>query len=454
MSAPTVERDLTASARKKRTLAVVRRPARLLHAVPAPRAEARTKYHPLVDVMLTVLGTGLLALLLGASPALTGGCLLVWATWMLVLELGGTGSVTPRGPLKAGMQMGALVAVASVVGAFASTTAFTAWWIIGTAAVGSACAVVARFRHSPARRVLLVGARSAITKVAAEFAESRSTEVVGYCVTGGSLAFPEQSPRRLATTSQVDGLATTSRLDDVPELVTVLEADTVMIVPGNALSEDELRRLSWSLEELPVVLAVASPVAGVAPRRMSFGSVGGSTVLRVEGPRPSPGHRAIKEVVDRLGALLLLAVSAPLFLVMWAAVRLDTAGPGFFVQTRIGRDGRPFRMFKFRTMHLDAESLRHRWPRRTSRDGLLFKIRRDPRVTRVGYWLRRSSLDELPQLFNVLRGEMSLVGPRPALPSEVADLRRRTRIGASSSSPASPGCGRSVVAPTCRGTSR
>jgi lipopolysaccharide/colanic/teichoic acid biosynthesis glycosyltransferase len=145
------------------------------------------------------------------------------------------------------------------------------------------------------------------------------------------------------------------------------------------------------------------------------------TVLELRNPRASLPVRLAKNVIDRVLAAVLLVVLAPLLLGLWLAVWLDSRGPGFFVQTRIGRDGEPFRMFKFRSMHLDAESLLASLAEANESDGPLFKIRRDPRVTRVGYWLRRSSLDELPQLINVFRGEMSLVGPRPALPSEVSD---------------------------------
>ena len=146
-------------------------------------------------------------------------------------------------------------------------------------------------------------------------------------------------------------------------------------------------------------------------------------------PRAGVATRVGKTALDRVGALVLLVLTSPVLLVMWAAVRLDSRGPGLFVQTRVGRDGVPFRMFKMRSMHTDAEARLAELVAENEMDGTLFKIRRDPRVTRVGYLLRRSSLDELPQLWNVLRGEMSLIGPRPALPAEVAtyepaELRR------------------------------
>jgi lipopolysaccharide/colanic/teichoic acid biosynthesis glycosyltransferase len=123
---------------------------------------------------------------------------------------------------------------------------------------------------------------------------------------------------------------------------------------------------------------------------------------------------------------------APAFLVLGLMVRTNSRGPAFFRQTRVGRDGRKFTCWKFRSMYVDAEARLAELAAQNEHDGVLFKIREDPRVTRVGKMLRKYSLDELPQLFNVLGGSMSLVGPRPPLPSEVAayglDARRRLKV--------------------------
>jgi lipopolysaccharide/colanic/teichoic acid biosynthesis glycosyltransferase len=121
---------------------------------------------------------------------------------------------------------------------------------------------------------------------------------------------------------------------------------------------------------------------------------------------------------DRLGAAVLLLVTSPVLLMLWAAVRLDSPGSGFHVSTRVGHDGRPFLMLSLRTMRVDAGSLADVWADEPWPADVTFRIRRDPRVTRVGYWLRRWSLDELPRLLNVLRGEMPLGGPPPGLPAE------------------------------------
>ena len=139
--------------------------------------------------------------------------------------------------------------------------------------------------------------------------------------------------------------------------------------------------------------------------------------------RPS---RFAKAAVDAVGAAILLVLVSPLLLVLMIGVWIDSPGPAIFRQTRVGKDGRLFEVFKLRTMVSDAEDLKAALLVDNEYDGLLFKIRNDPRVTRFGRLLRRSSLDELPQLVNVLRGEMSLVGPRPSLPVEVAAMESDT----------------------------
>lgn len=141
-------------------------------------------------------------------------------------------------------------------------------------------------------------------------------------------------------------------------------------------------------------------------------------------------NQARKRVVDVVLSALLLLVLLPVFLIIALTIKLDDGGPVFFIQERVGRLGRPFRMIKFRTMVRDAPERLHELFDRNEASGPLFKMREDPRVTRIGAALRRRSLDELPQLVNVLRGEMSLIGPRPALPHEVEayDEQARRRL--------------------------
>ena len=128
----------------------------------------------------------------------------------------------------------------------------------------------------------------------------------------------------------------------------------------------------------------------------------------------------IKSLLDRTAAAIALTLLAPIFAAIAIRIRIEDGGPVFFKQIRVGRNGQPFKVWKFRTMVINAERLQANLTEQNEGNGALFKMRRDPRITKPGTWLRRYSLDELPQLINVARGEMSIVGPRPALPEETA----------------------------------
>ncbi|MEV4702332.1 sugar transferase [Actinoplanes sp. NPDC049316] len=206
-------------------------------------------------------------------------------------------------------------------------------------------------------------------------------------------------------------------------------ADTVMVLSCPELDGPMLRRLAWELERDDIDLIVSSSLVDTAGDRITVRPVDGLPMMHIEHPRLSGGRRLIKSVFDVSIAALLLVLLAPVFLVIALVIKLDTGGPVFFRQIRVARGGEMFRMYKFRTMHTDAEARIAAMREQNEFAGVLFKIREDPRVTRCGRFLRRYSLDELPQLINVLLGEMSLVGPRPPLPSEVEqypqDMRRR-----------------------------
>ncbi len=177
---------------------------------------------------------------------------------------------------------------------------------------------------------------------------------------------------------------------------------------------------------------MASALIDVAGGRTTLRPVDGLPMLHVEHPNLSGPGRILKAALDRLAALLLLVLLAPVLAVLAVAVRCGSPGPVLFRQVRVGKDGREFVMYKFRTMHADAPARLAELRHLNDYDDVLFKLRDDPRITRVGRRLRRFSLDELPQLINVLRGQMSLVGPRPPLPEEVAvypdDVRRRLAV--------------------------
>jgi exopolysaccharide biosynthesis polyprenyl glycosylphosphotransferase len=202
----------------------------------------------------------------------------------------------------------------------------------------------------------------------------------------------------------------------------------VIVLSCPELDGVALRRLAWRLERVDVDLIVASALIDVAGRT-TIRPVDGLPMLHVDHARLRGSARAAKALVDRCGAALLLLVLAPLLAAVAVAIKRDSPGPVLYRQSRVGRDGAVFSIWKFRSMYVDADARLADLARLDEGAGVLFKIRDDPRVTRVGRYLRRFSLDELPQLVNVLVGQMSLVGPRPPLPAEVArypaDMLRR-----------------------------
>jgi exopolysaccharide biosynthesis polyprenyl glycosylphosphotransferase len=190
-----------------------------------------------------------------------------------------------------------------------------------------------------------------------------------------------------------------------------------------------LRQLAWKLEKTGTDLCVAPALLDVAGPRTTIRPTAGLTLLHVDHPQLSGPRQVLKDLFDRCVAALALVLLSPLMTAILVAIKLSGSGPFLFTQTRVGRDGQSFKIYKFRTMVVDAENLLAELREKNDFDGVLFKIRQDPRITAIGARLRKWSLDELPQLINVLRGEMSLVGPRPALPEEAAryaaDVRRR-----------------------------
>jgi exopolysaccharide biosynthesis polyprenyl glycosylphosphotransferase len=221
-------------------------------------------------------------------------------------------------------------------------------------------------------------------------------------------------------------------LDAVLAAVDASDADMVAVVADPELSGQSLRELSWELEERQVDLVVDPGLVDVAGPRLSIHPVNDLSLLHVHRTRPSSERLLVKAVFDRVLATSLLLVASPLLLTIALAVRATSRGPVLFRQTRVGVDGRQFTMLKFRSMVADADTLVDQLKGSDDGNGVLFKMKKDPRITRVGAFLRRYSLDELPQLFNVVRGEMSLVGPRPPLPAEVAGYddtaHRRLRL--------------------------
>jgi exopolysaccharide biosynthesis polyprenyl glycosylphosphotransferase len=277
-----------------------------------------------------------------------------------------------------------------------------------------------RARGVSLRRVIVVGHELAVVGLARQLNRERyhGLEIVGCCL----------PPRH---DGAVD-MPVYGTFDDVAVAVEAARADTVIVLSCPELDGHMLRRLAWRLEREDIDLIVASSLVDVAGARTTVRPVDGLPMLHVEHARLSGAARVGKSVFDRLSAAFGLILLAPVLLVVAVAVRCDSAGPVFFRQNRVGKGGLEFSIVKFRTMSTEAEAQKATLLHLNENDGVLFKMRDDPRVTRVGRVLRRLSLDELPQLFNVLSGDMSLVGPRPPLPEEVAaypsDMRRRLAV--------------------------
>lgn len=279
------------------------------------------------------------------------------------------------------------------------------------------------------RRVLVVGEAGAVDAVVGQLAErtDHGYVVVGACVLGeGDVlsGVPVSARLRSGAPSAADEDA-----GPVAEAADALGADLVFVATGGHMRGDRLRRLSWALHDRGRRLMVLPGVVEVARRRVRITSAAGLTLLDISPPARRGLPALLKAVTDRAGSLVLLLVLAPLFALLAFAVRMTSPGPVLYRQTRVGRNGTPFPMWKFRTMVVDADRMKGDLAAANEHDGHMFKLRRDPRVTSAGRFLRRYSLDELPQLANVLLGHMSLVGPRPPLPEEVArydevELRR------------------------------
>ncbi|MGX6605973.1 sugar transferase [Micromonosporaceae bacterium Da 78-11] len=272
------------------------------------------------------------------------------------------------------------------------------------------------------RRVLVVGHAASVAGLTGQLRHERyhGLEVVAAC-----LPRLDTLPAQLRTVPVVEGL------DLAAETASQVGADTVMVLACPELDGPHMRRLAWQLERHDIELVVASTLVEVAGERTTIRPIDGLPMLHVEHPRLTGPRWLVKALFDRLGAALAILLLSPVLAACALAIKLDGQAPGpvLFRQIRVGRHGRPFAIYKFRTMRCDAEDLLAELHALNEHDGVLFKVRQDPRISRVGRVLRRYSLDELPQLMNVLRGEMSLVGPRPPLPSEVeaypADMRRR-----------------------------
>lgn len=281
-----------------------------------------------------------------------------------------------------------------------------------------------RRRGLMTKRVVLVGREAALVDIATRLRKDVSAgwSVVGACV---------PDPSGAGGLSRI-GVPVLGGLGFVPAVLDQARADAVMVASASDGAADYLRQLAWRLEGTNIEVLLAPGLVEVAVDRLEVRPTISFPVVQIIEPSYRGLRRLAKTVVDRLVALLVLLLASPVLIGLAVWVRREDGGPVLYRQRRVGRHGRPFDVLKFRSMHVDADDRVADLAAVDEGNGVLFKMRTDPRVTRAGRVLRRYSLDELPQLVNVLRGDMSLVGPRPALAREVEtygpDMQRRLLV--------------------------
>ena len=327
----------------------------------------------------------------------------------------GVGSDEFRKMFNAGTCLTGVVAIASYVTRFDLAREYVAI-ALPTATVLSICArYILRKRLHKKRssgrymhRVVAIGHPESVADLIAELHREKhhGLAIVGTCITGDS------------NISSISGIPVLGSIDDTALGVAESNADTVAVLACPELSGAQLRELAWKLEDSGTNVYIAPTLLNVAGPRTTIRPVAGLPLLHMEHPRRTGSKLLIKAMFDRTMATFALILLSPVFVAIALIIQAYDGGPVFFTQTRVGLNGRNFKVWKFRTMVVNAESLKEQLVATNEGNGTLFKIRKDPRVTKPGEWLRRYSLDELPQLINVFIGDMSLVGPRPALPEE------------------------------------
>jgi exopolysaccharide biosynthesis polyprenyl glycosylphosphotransferase len=274
------------------------------------------------------------------------------------------------------------------------------------------------------KRVVLVGRDVAVIDLNERMRRdvAAGLTVVGACV-----------PRPRSSSLLVEqGVAVLGGLDDVLHVVDDARADAVLVASASETAGHYLRDLAWRLEGTNIEVLVSPGVIEVMPSRLQVRPTISVPLLHIAEPEFRGYRRVVKSLLDLVLATVLLVASSPLFLVAAVLIKLTGPGPVFYRHRRIGRRGREFDLLKFRSMVRDADTAFHSLLMFNEGNEVQFKMRRDPRVTAIGRFLRRSSLDELPQLINVLGGSMSLVGPRPHVTREVerygSDMHRRLLV--------------------------
>ena len=357
--------------------------------------------------------------------ALTFGLPLLW--WASVALSGaydsrivGSGAEEFRRILRAGVSLTACVAIFS----YATKVDLARGYVVLALPSLTALDMLARYglrkrlHHQRrlgicTRRAVVVGPESTVKEMITALGRdsSHGLHIVAACVPGG---------RR--SRAEISGIPISGGMDSVTAAVHQFRADTVAVVNCVQMDSVRLRELAWALEGTGTDLCVAPALLDLAGPRTTIRPVAGLPLVHLDHAKLTGPQRIAKGVFDRTLAASALLLLSPLLIAVACAIHFSDGGPVLFRHIRIGKDGRPFTLYKFRSMVVDAEARKADLEAINEVNGVLFKIRRDPRLTPLGARMRRWSVDEVPQLLNVLRGEMSMVGPRPwaALPYEKA----------------------------------
>jgi len=350
------------------------------------------------------------------------------ALWVAALRLSGaydarfigTGSDEFRKILNAGVALTATLALFS----YFINTELSRFYLLVTMPGVTVVGLIVRFAQRKRlhhqrmlglcmSNVVAVGYEAGVADLVNELRRDsyHGLNVVAVCVAGQS-----SGEEKVAGVPVFGGVA----IQEVAEAVRRSGADAVAVLSCPEIDGAMLRQLAWELEKTGTDLCVAPSLLDVAGPRTTVRPTAGLTLLHVDHPQLSGVRQVFKGLFDRFMAGLALLLLSPVLIVIAAAIKLGDKGPALFTQTRVGKDGRTFKIYKFRTMVVDAEARLAELMPANDLDGVLFKLRRDPRITPIGEKLRKYSIDEFPQFINVVKGEMSLVGPRPALPAEAA----------------------------------
>ena len=283
-------------------------------------------------------------------------------------------------------------------------------WILGRPALRHRLGIVS------GESVLIVGDLESVSRTITEWENLPLLRVVGVCLSEADMG-PES----------VKGVSVLGSVADIADLTSRRSIDVVAVHDVDQLGGLQLAKLQWALEDNGTHLSLITPMTNTIAARARVRAAGRRLMVDIAYSRPQGLVALIKNSIDRLLAGVLMLMAAPVLLACVLFIKLTSPGPALFKQTRVREHGRTFTMFKLRTMAVDAEARLADLASLNEVGGGLFKIKADPRITKVGVWLRRLSLDELPQLWNVMVGDMSLIGPRPALPHEVASYNEAAR---------------------------